>query len=147
MVCEFVGNVCGFLNRHRIFENNVRYISLLDGIDTFLDSTNNDIAPFRSIINDMQSKDTSKKIRSVLRNKKEQGKFLAKVAPYGYQKDPNDKHKLIIDPEAAEVVRIIFKRYLSGYGINTIAKYLTEHKYLTPMNHKLAKGIRYFNPA
>jgi DNA invertase Pin-like site-specific DNA recombinase len=86
----------------------VRYISILDNIDTFLDNANNDIAPFKSLFNDMTSKDTSKKIRSILRDKKRQGLFLGSEASYGYMKDPNDKHHLILNPKTAPIVRRIF---------------------------------------
>ena len=82
-------------------ENNVRYVSVTDGIDTFETSNgNNDIAPFKSILNDMYSKDLSKKIRTALHTMQKQGKWVGGKTAIGYMKDPNDKNKLIIcEPE------------------------------------------------
>ena len=74
-------------------EHEVRYVSVTDGIDTFEASNgNNDIAPFKSILNEMYAKDTSKKINSVLQSKRNLGEYLG-TAPYGYKKDENDKTK------------------------------------------------------
>ena len=81
-------------------ENNVRYIALIDNVDTALDSSNNDIAPFKSILNDMYAKDISKKIKSVLQSKKQQGLYLGNTAPYGYLKDTENKYHLVVDPIA-----------------------------------------------
>lgn len=120
---------------------NVRYISLLDNIDTYLDSSSNDIAPFKAILNDMYSKDMSKKIRSVLHSKKEQGKFLGKVAPYGYQKSAEDKHKLVIDPIAALVIEEIFELFLEGSGCHKIASTLSSRQVPIPSIHnRIAVG-------
>jgi DNA invertase Pin-like site-specific DNA recombinase len=126
---------CGHYIERYFPEKGVRYISLLDNIDTFLDNSNNDIAPFKSILNDMYSKDLSKKIRSVLKSKKEQGKFLGKVAPYGYQKSPDDKHQLIVDSEAAVVVQEIFGMYCAGLGTTKIANILSERGISIPAVH------------
>jgi DNA invertase Pin-like site-specific DNA recombinase len=114
----------------------VRYISILDNIDTFLDSANNDIAPFKSLFNDMTSKDTSKKIRSILKDKKRQGLFLGSEAPFGYMKDPNDKHHLIPNPNTAKIVRRIFDYALSGNGIADIATILNNEQIKTPHAYK-----------
>lgn len=114
----------------------VRYISILDNIDTFLDSANNDIAPFKSLFNDMTSKDTSKKIRSILKDKKKQGLFLGSEASYGYMKDPNDKHHLIQNPETASIVRRIYDYALSGMSIADIATILNNEKIKTPHAYK-----------
>lgn len=117
----------------------VRYISILDNIDTGVDSTNNDIAPFRALFNDMQSKDTSKKIRSVLVDLKKQGLFIGNSASFGYKKDPNDKHKLIIDEYASKIVRKIFDLALSNYTNKEIAEFLNNKKIKTPRDYKLNK--------
>ena len=103
---------------------NIRYISILDGIDTFKNDTNNDVAPFKALFNDMVSKDTSKKIKSILKNKKEQGLFLGSKAPYGYKKDVKNKHKLIIVEEESKAVKSIFKMALEGKSNLSIAKIL-----------------------
>ncbi len=90
-------------------ENNVRYVSVTDGIDTFETSNgNNDIAPFKSILNDMYSKDLSKKIRTALHTMQKQGKWVGGKTALGYMKDPNDKNKLIICKQEAEIVKNIF---------------------------------------
>jgi DNA invertase Pin-like site-specific DNA recombinase len=114
----------------------VRYISILDNIDTFLDSANNDIAPFKALFNDMTSKDTSKKIRSILKDKKKQGLFLGSEASYGYMKDPNNKHHLILNPEISPIVRRIFDYALSGIGLAEIASILTNENIKTPQAYK-----------
>jgi len=120
---------------------NVRYISLLDNIDTYLDSSSNDIAPFKAILNDMYSKDMSKKIRSILYSKKEQGLFLGKVAPYGYQKSAENKHQLVVDPIASAVVDEVFKMYLDGNGCHQIASILSKRQVPIPSIHnKIAVG-------
>lgn len=127
-------------------EHNVRYIAILDNIDTALDSANNDIAPFKSILNEMYAKDTSKKINSVLQSKRKQGEYLG-TPPYGYKKDPEDKYHLVVDSEAAEVVKIIFKMFLEGYGTMQIADYLSEQKIPIPSDYnnrkRGAKSISY----
>ena len=119
-------------------EHNVRYIAILDNIDTGLDSANNDIAPFKSILNEMYAKDTSKKINSVLQSKRKQGEYLG-TAPYGYKKDPENKYHLIIDEEAAKVVKLIFNKYLEGYGTMQIADYLSKQKIPIPSDYNKKK--------
>lgn len=127
-------------------EHNVRYIAILDNIDTAIDSANNDIAPFKSILNEMYAKDTSKKINGVLQSKRKQGEYLG-TAPYGYKKDPENKYHLIVDEEAAKVVKLIFEKYLKGYGTMQIADYLSEQKIPIPSDYNKkkrgAKSITY----
>lgn len=107
-------------------EKNVRYIALLDGIDTLQDAGMNDIAPFKSIINDMYVKDISKKIKSALKERKMAGNFLGATAPYGYKKNPENNYQLIINEDEAKVVRKIFDLYLQGNGLTKIAQILTD---------------------
>ena len=94
-------------------EHNVRYIAILDNIDTISDSAGNDIAPYRAILNDQYAKDISKKVRGAVYTKKSNGDFLGWKAIYGYKKDEKNKNKLVIDEEAAKIVRRIFKMALS----------------------------------
>ena len=90
-------------------EKNVRYVSITDGIDTFVNNNgNNDIAPFKSILNDMYSKDLSKKIRTALHTMQKEGKWVGGKTAIGYMKDPNDKNKLIICELEAKIVKTIF---------------------------------------
>ena len=115
----------------------VRYISILDNIDTFNDNSNNDIAPFKALFNDMQSKDTSKKIRSILNNLKRQGLFVGNSACFGYKKDNLDKHKIVIDEYASKIVRKIFDLALSNVSVKDIVKYLNTSNIQTPKDYKL----------
>lgn len=126
----------GYYTEQYFPAHRVRYLALLDNIDTASDSSNNDIAPFKSVLNDMYAKDTSKKIRSILRNKKEMGLFVGKEAPYGYMKDPNNKYQLIIDETAAEIVREIYRRFLNGEGTTILANDLSMREIPIPSVHK-----------
>ena len=108
-------------------EHNVRYIALLDNIDTYFDAGMNDMAPFKGVINDMYVRDISKKIRSSLIERKKAGNFLGVTAPYGYQKDPNNKFHLIINEKEAEIVKRVFRLYLEGNGLTRIAQILTKN--------------------
>ena len=138
---------CGYYVEQYFPQNKIRYISVLDQIDTFLESANNDIAPFKSLFNDMTSKDTSKKIRSILRNKKEQGKFIGSEPSFGYMRDPKDKGHLIPNPETAFIVKKIFEMANEGVGISDIVSYLNDKNYPTPSLYKRKEGSKQrFNP-
>lgn len=101
----------------------VRYIALADGIDTFASSSaQNDMGPFKSVMNDLYAKDISQKVRAVMDTKREAGQFIGAFAPYGYQKDPENKNRLFVDGPAAEVVRRIFEEYLAGQSMAGIAR-------------------------
>ena len=113
-------------------EHRVRYISLLDGIDTGVDSTANDITPFRAIMNDMYAKDISKKIKSVKRDKQRKGQFIGGKPMYGYKMHPTEKNKIVIDEEVAPIVRRIFALALSGISCRKIATTLNEEGIPTP---------------
>ncbi|MCI8620778.1 MAG: recombinase family protein [Clostridia bacterium] len=109
-------------------EQNVRYVSVTDGIDTFANNNgNNDIAPFKSILNDMYSKDLSKKIKTALSTMQRQGKWVGGKTALGYTKDPNDKNHLIICKEEAETIKTIFNMAVNGNSINLIKNYLNEN--------------------
>lgn len=119
-------------------EKNVRYISVTDNIDTFsANNGNNDIAPFKAILNDMYSKDLSKKIKTALHTMQKQGKWVGGKTPLGYKKDPKDKNHLIICNEEAEIVRTIFTMALAGKNIGEIRDYLNNN------NIPTANQIRY----
>lgn len=117
-------------------ENRVRFIAINDNIDTGKEQGDNDITPFKAIINDMYSKDISKKVRSVLNMKRQEGKFIGPFAPYGYEKSPENKNKLIIDQNTAPIVKRIFEMYLSGDGLTLIAKSLNGENILCPAYYK-----------
>ena len=113
-------------------EHRVRYISLLDGIDTGVDSTANDITPFRAIMNDMYAKDISKKIKSVKRDKQRKGLFIGGKPVYGYKMHPTEKNKIVVDEPAAMVVRRIFAMALSGQSCHSIASQLNQEEVPPP---------------
>ena len=116
-------------------EHRVRYISLLDGIDTGVDSTANDITPFRAIMNDMYAKDISKKIKSVKRDKQRKGQFIGGKPVYGYKMHPTEKNKIVIDEEVAPVVWRIFALALSGMSCRNIAALLNQEGIPTPATY------------
>ena len=113
-------------------EKHVRYISLLDGIDTGVESTANDITPFRAIMNDMYAKDISKKIKSVKRDKQREGQFIGGKPVYGYKLHPTEKNKIVIDEEVAPMVRRIFGMALDGMSCRQIASRLNAECVPTP---------------
>jgi site-specific DNA recombinase len=121
----------------------IRYIAVNDGYDS--DSPWSDIAPFKNIVNEMYARDTSKKIRSAFKTKIEEGAFIGNFAPYGYQKDPEDKNHLLVDPVAAAIVREIFEQAEQGAAPSRIAGILNERKVLTPAMYRCA-GRPYLNP-
>ena len=125
-------------------EHEVRFVAILDNIDTAYDTSNNDIAPFKSILNEMYAKDTSKKINSVLQSKRNLGEYLG-TAPYGYKKDPENKYRLVVDEEAANVVKLIYQKYLEGFGTMQIADYLSKKKIPSDYNKRKrgAKSLTY----
>ncbi len=111
--------------------HNVRYIALTDNIDTALDNTNNDIAPFKSIMNDFYAKDISKKIRTALRTKQKDGKWVGGCPPFGYMIDPNDKNHLVPNEKEAPIVKKIFELAEKGTSAYLIKEYLIANKYPT----------------
>ena len=116
-------------------EHRVRYISLLDGIDTGVDSTANDITPFRAIMNDMYAKDISKKIKSVKRDKQRKGEFIGGKPVYGYKMHPTEKNKIVIDEKVAPIVRRIFALALDGMSSRNIAVLLNREGIPTPATY------------
>ena len=119
---------------------NVRFIAINNGVDS-ANQQDSDFTPFLNIINEWYAKDTSKKIRAVFKAKGESGKPLCTNPPYGYLKDPEDKHHWIVDEVAANVVRDIFRMCIAGKGPSQIAKALTERKILVPTAHLRSMGI------
>ena len=119
-------------------EHDVHFIAVNDGVDS--NQEDNEFTPFRNIINEWYAKDTSKKIRAVKRSKGMAGEHIGSHPPYGYMKNPENKKEWIIDEEAAEVVREIFRLCVEGYGPTRIAHILTERKILCPTYYALEKG-------
>ena len=121
-------------------EAGVRFIAINNSIDS-ANQQDSDFTPFLNIINEWYAKDTSKKIRAVFKSKGESGKPLCTNPPYGYLKDPEDKFKWIIDEEAAEVVKEIFRLCMAGFGPTQIARQLEERSIDVPTVHLRGKGI------
>ena len=118
-------------------DNDIRLIALGDSIDT--GKGDNEIMAFKSVINEYYARDISRKIRSAKRNQALKGNFSGANTPYGYLKDPNSKGKLIVDDEAAAVVRRMFEMADSGMGTHKIATALSEDKILIPTIYKYKK--------
>ena len=120
-------------------EADVRFIAISDGVDSE-SGIDNDFTPFRNIMNEWYAKDTSKKIKAVIKAKGMSGKHINPLPPYGYLKDSEDKQHWIVDEEAAEVVKEIFKLCMNGYGPTQIATILTDRGIDTPKMHALKLG-------
>lgn len=118
----------GYYTEIFFVERDVRYIAINDGVDSA--KGDNDFTPFRNLFNDFYAKDTSKKVRAIKRAQGQAGEHLGKP-PYGYQHDPADKKKWIVDEEAAAVVKRIFDLCVAGNGPMRIAKILKADKVLT----------------
>jgi site-specific DNA recombinase len=120
----------GYYIEHYFPLYDIRYIAINDQVDT--DKNDNEFAPFKNIMNEWYAKDISKKIRSAYRTKAFNGEFTGSYAPYGYDKNPKNKHQLVISPNKAQVVKTIFKFYLEGMSIYKISRMLKDEKILTP---------------
>lgn len=112
----------------------LRFISVNDNVDSYKNPNimNSLEIPFKNLMNESYSKDTSKKMRTSLQTSKKSGNFIGKTAPFGYLKDPNDIHKLIIDKEAADIVKKIFNLVLIGKSKQEIAKDFNDSHIPTP---------------
>lgn len=119
----------GYYTESFFAERDIRYIAINDGVDS--DKGDNDFTPFRNLFNNFYARDTSKKIRAIMRAKGNAGEYLCSNPPYGYVKDPTDKKKWIVDEEAAEIVKRIFDLCVARKGLMQIAKVLTADKVLT----------------
>ncbi len=124
-------------------ERNIRYISVLDNVDTGTKNANNDMIQFKTLINDWYSKDISRKIKSSIWARKEKGMFMGTLAPYGYKKSKKDKHKLVIEPNEARVVKRIFKEYSRGISIFEIINELKNDNIPSPNNSANMGEVRY----
>ena len=121
---------------------NIRFIAVNDNIDSFKDpkSVSDVIVPVKNLMNDEYARDISNKVRSVLDNKKEKGEFIGSFAPYGYIRNPNDKHKFIVDKEAEKVIKKIFNMILSGKSKKDVVNELNTLNIATPRVHKIENG-------
>ena len=120
-------------------KNRVRYIALNDAVDTNIE---NDITPFRNILNEMYSRDVSKKVHSSYLTKAKSGKFTGCLAPFGYKKDPLDKNRLIVDEDTVWIVRKIYDYARNGSGPNRIRRRLEDEEIPCPAWWNRQKGLR-----
>lgn len=123
----------------------VRFIAINDQYDTLEKKSSSDdiVIPFKNLVNDAYCRDISVKIRSQLEVKRKKGDFIGSFAVYGYLKDPDDRHKLVVDDYAADVVRDIFRWKLEGLSQQRIAERLDDDGILSPMEYKRYCGMSY----
>lgn len=122
----------------------IRFVSVVDNADTAVKG-NKKARQINGLINEWYLEDMSENIRAVLTSRRKNGYFIGAFAPFGYKKDPEIKGHLIIDEEAARVVRLIFGLYISGMGRTAVARELNARHIPTPADYKLAHGERYRN--
>lgn len=128
----------GYYTEIYFAKKRVRYIAVNDAFDSNRDD--NDIAPFRHILNDMYAKDLSRKVKSAKRQRALNGLFISSQAPFGYMPCPDNRNLLIVDEPAADIVRRIFALSLSGYSAKKIAEILTVEGVITPGVYKYQQG-------
>ena len=116
----------------------IRYIAVNDGIDTLLE--NNDIAPFKNILNDMYAKDLSRKVKSAKLQRAKNGLYISAQPPYGYKVDPYNKNKLIVDDKAAKNIRYIFELACEGKNYSEISRILERQQIMSPSAYKAMNG-------
>ena len=127
----------------------VRFISLAENVDSYRDpdSVSSIIVPITNVMNDQYCYQTSKKIRQVFDYKRRNGQYIGSFAPYGYVKDPKDKHLLIVDPEAAEIVKLIYDLCLQGMARRSIVYHLNDHGIPSPATYRKEKGLPVSSPS
>lgn len=123
----------------------IRFVSIVDNADT-ANKGNKKSRQINGLVNEWYLEDMSDNIRSVLKNRRENGFHIGAFALYGYRKDPNRKGHLIIDDEAAAVVREVFTLFAQGYGKTAIARMLNDRGIPNPTEYKRLHGLRYQNP-
>lgn len=122
-----------------------RFICINDNVDSYIDpdSLDNLSTKFKNLINDEYCRDISIKVRSSLTIRRESGEFIGSFPSYGYQRDPDDYHKLVVDKVAAEVVRMIYAKFIAGESIRGIVRHLNDLGYLPPVLYKKQKYPEY----
>jgi Recombinase./Resolvase, N terminal domain. len=141
----------GFYTEVLFPQKNVRFLAINNSIDSN-NASDNDFAPFLNIMNEWYAKDTSNKIKAVFDARMKDGKRCSGSIPYGYNRLPNDKQTLVVDPVASEVVKRIFLLANEGKSPRTIAELLTEEKVLIPAAYakkyhpEQYNGTKFSNP-
>ena len=122
----------------------VRFIAINDDVDSKKSNSGDDLlVPIKNIMNESYCRELSKKLRMQFRIQRSNGEFLGAFASYGYCKSPDDKHKLVIDEYAAEVVKGIFSLKIKGYSPTAIASFLNDEMVLPPSEYKKSLGLNY----
>ena len=145
----------GYYTKYYLPEADVRFIAIYDQVDSET-NPDDDITPFKNILNEMYAKDCSRKIKAVVKAKGNSGKHISTLPPLGYMKDPDNKEKWSIEEKGASIVKEIFSLCIKGYGPSQIARILTErkidtpvvhfHKYKLPTSLKLKEESEIWNP-
>ena len=129
----------GFYTEVLFVEKNIRFIAINNNIDS-ANQTDSDFTPFLNLMNEFYARDTSKKIKTVMKAKGESGKPLTAIPPYGYMKNPDNSNEWLVDEEAAQVAKKIFNLCLEGYGTSQIAKLLQKEQILNPRAYWVTNG-------
>lgn len=127
---------------NKFIEWGVRFVSIVDNADTSIES-NKKSRQINGLMNEWYLDDLSQNIKKSLKNKREDGLFMGSFAPFGYMRDSNDKHKLVIDPVAAKVVKDIYEMYENGLGYYKICEQLNDLKVPTPAQYKRQNGSNF----
>ncbi len=127
---------------NKFIEWGVRFVSIIDNADTSIES-NKKSRQINGLINEWYLDDLSTNIKKSLKNKREDGLFMGSFAPYGYERSEEDKHKLVVDPVAAEVVKKIFELYVEGNGYYKICEYLNNNNIPSRAIYKKQKGSKF----
>ncbi len=126
----------------------VRFVAVNDSYDTLKDGSGNEmVLSLKNLVNDLYARDISQKVRSSLNTKRKNGEYIGSVSPYGYRKSLEDKHKLVIDPDAASVVRSVFRWRADGMGVVQIARKLNEEGIPSPAFYNYQKGYTCREPS
>lgn len=139
-VAEYLEHLFPFLG--------VRFISINDNYDSINPASDADhiVIPFKNLVNESYLRDISIKVRTSLDSKRKKGEFVANFAPYGYMRDPNNKHQLMVDPYAAKVVQRIFEMKINGLSHQKIADMLNAEGELVPLDYRNVNGIKQYTP-
>lgn len=121
----------GYYTKYYFPDADVRFIAIFDQMDTET-NPDDDIIPFKNILNEIYAKDCSRKIKAVVKAKGNAGKHISYLPPLGYMKSPENKEKWIIEPIGASIVKEIFSLCVKGYGTSQIARILTELELIRP---------------
>ena len=132
---DYIG--IGYFTEQYFPQKNIQFIAVNDNIDTENESIQQEFIPFKALLNDFYAKDISKKIKASFHTKRQNGQFIGAFAPYGYQKDNNNKNHLVIEPDTSNVVQNIFMWYLQGENMTSIAQKLNDCGVPSPAVYKM----------